>query len=73
VPYLLLQALADEDHCSVPPAELESVLLQNPEVADSAVIGVQSVEQATELPRLALSSLYFLLLALTVTLIAGAT
>ncbi|KAG0693955.1 AMP binding protein [Suillus ampliporus] len=35
----------------VPPAELESVLLQHPEVADAAVIGIESKEEATELPR----------------------
>lgn len=35
----------------VPPAELESVLLGNPDVADVAVVGVHDKEQATELPR----------------------
>lgn len=35
----------------VAPAELESVLLQHPEVADAAVIGIESKEEATELPR----------------------
>ncbi|KAH7910994.1 AMP binding protein [Hygrophoropsis aurantiaca] len=35
----------------VPPAELESVLLQHPDVTDAAVIGVDSKEEATELPR----------------------
>lgn len=35
----------------VAPAELESVLLQHPEVADVAVIGIESKGEATELPR----------------------
>lgn len=36
---------------AVPPAELESVLLTHPDVADVAVIGIQSEKEATELPR----------------------
>lgn len=37
---------------SVAPAELESVLLMHPDIADAAVIGVDSVEEpGTELPR----------------------
>ncbi|KAI0821338.1 hypothetical protein BC629DRAFT_1730271 [Irpex lacteus] len=35
----------------VPPAELEAILLQHPDIADCAVIGIISAEQATELPR----------------------
>lgn len=35
----------------VPPAELEAVLLGNPDVAEAAVVGVQDKAQATELPR----------------------
>jgi len=35
----------------VPPAELESVLLTHPNIADVVVIGIQSEKEATELPR----------------------
>ncbi|KAK0503575.1 AMP binding protein [Armillaria luteobubalina] len=35
----------------VPPAELESILLSHPGVADVAVIGIEDVAEATELPR----------------------
>ncbi|TDL27415.1 acetyl-CoA synthetase-like protein [Rickenella mellea] len=35
----------------VPPAELESLLLQHDDIADAGVIGVESIAEATELPR----------------------
>ena len=39
------------DDFSVPPAELESVLLQHPDIADIGVVGIDSHVEATELPR----------------------
>lgn len=36
---------------SVPPADLEGVLLTHPKVVDAGVIGVWSEAEATELPR----------------------
>ena len=35
----------------VPPADLEALLLSHPKVDDVGVIGITSVEKATELPR----------------------
>ncbi|KAF9514738.1 hypothetical protein BS47DRAFT_1392174 [Hydnum rufescens UP504] len=35
----------------VPPADLEAVLLSNEDILDAGVIGVESVKDATELPR----------------------
>ena len=35
----------------VAPAELESVLLEHPDIVDAGVVGVVSEELATELPR----------------------
>jgi 4-coumarate--CoA ligase len=44
----------------VPPADLEAVLLSNQDILDAAVIGVDSVSEATELPRYVALSLVFL-------------
>ncbi|KAG8221315.1 hypothetical protein J3R82DRAFT_1482 [Butyriboletus roseoflavus] len=38
---------------AVPPAELEALLLQHPDVADAAVVGIYSKQEVTELPRYA--------------------
>lgn len=41
----------------MPPAELEAVLLKKEDIVDAGVIGIESQEQATELPRCLLISL----------------
>jgi 4-coumarate--CoA ligase len=43
----------------VPPADLEAVLLSNKDILDVAVIGVESVEEATELPRYVTHRVFF--------------
>ncbi|KAK0483969.1 AMP binding protein [Armillaria novae-zelandiae] len=40
-----------KDFKAIPPAELESILLSHPGVADVAVIGIEDAAEATELPR----------------------
>ncbi|KAK7691688.1 hypothetical protein QCA50_005088 [Cerrena zonata] len=35
----------------VPPAELEDVLIQHPEIADAGVVGIYSEQEVTEVPR----------------------
>ena len=37
----------------VAPAELESVLLEHPDIVDAGVVGIVSEAEATELPRFA--------------------
>ena len=37
----------------VPPAEMEALLLQHPQIVDAAVVGVYSEKHVTELPRFA--------------------
>ncbi|CCO29735.1 putative 4-coumarate--CoA ligase 3 Short=4CL 3 [Rhizoctonia solani AG-1 IB] len=39
----------------VPPADLENLLLSHPDIIDAGVIGIESVEQATELPSQAVT------------------
>ncbi len=38
-------------HVTVAPAELEAILLTKEDIIDVGVIGVESIEEATELPR----------------------
>lgn len=46
-----LQDLIKVNAFQVAPAELEEILLQHPDIVDAAVIGIDSPEAATELPR----------------------
>ena len=50
----------DRPDLTVSPAELESVMLQHPDIADVAVIGIEYKEEATELPRFVARSLPFI-------------
>ena len=45
---------ATYDLFSVAPAELESVLLEHPDIVDVGVVGITSEAEATELPRQAI-------------------
>jgi len=47
----LNQELIKYKGLQVAPAELESLLLSNPKILDAAVIGVNSPEEHTEVPR----------------------
>jgi 4-coumarate--CoA ligase len=40
-----------EDVVAVPPMELESILTGHPAIADAGVIGINSPDGTTELPR----------------------
>lgn len=45
---------------SVPPAEIEAVLSEHPDISDVGVIGVPSSDQLTELPRSATLGIYWI-------------